>query len=121
VPVPETVVPATVVVSPPKLPQLRGSTADGTPAGLGTDTVLLIIASNRPKYLERCLTKVVEHHPLHSVPIVVSEDQIGGPHAEVGKRRAVAAAVSRARAALVARGGTVVRRAVFSAYGLHRH
>jgi len=42
---------------------------------LGYDTVLLIIASpKRPQYLQRCLEHVVQHHPLHGVAIVVSED-----------------------------------------------
>jgi len=42
---------------------------------LGYDTVLLIIASpKRPQYLQRCLAHVVQHHPLHGVAIVVSED-----------------------------------------------
>ena len=42
---------------------------------LGVDTVLLVMASNRPQYLKRCLSKVVQYHPRGgTVPIVVSED-----------------------------------------------
>lgn len=40
----------------------------------GTDTVLLIIASDRPEYLKRCLTKVLMYHPKVTLPIVISED-----------------------------------------------
>ena len=47
---------------------------------LGRDTVLLIMASNRPEYLKRCLEKVVHYHPgLGHVPIVVSEDGTNKP------------------------------------------
>ena len=44
-------------------------------AALGQDTVLLIIASaGRPQYLQRCLAKVIQFHPLGSAAILVSED-----------------------------------------------
>ena len=50
---------------------------------LGIDTVLLIVASSkRPAYLKRCLEKVIEHHPMTGVSIVVSQD---GESAEVSK------------------------------------
>jgi hypothetical protein len=45
---------------------------------LGTSTVVLIIAHNRPTYLSRCLTAVQRHHPGgNSVPVMVSEDRDG--------------------------------------------
>lgn len=37
-------------------------------------TVLLIICSNRPEYLERTLKHVVKYHPKGSVSVLVSED-----------------------------------------------
>ena len=60
---------------------------------LGRDSVLLIIASNRPQYLERCLNKVVLYHPgSGNVPVVVSED---------GKNTRVRVVVNDARAKLL--------------------
>jgi len=76
-------------------------------AALGDDTLLLIIASNRPDYLKRCLTHVVEHHPLSSVPIVVSQDLLKHkPHFEEQQKQ-VEEAVKEAQDALIKRGGTV--------------
>jgi hypothetical protein len=46
-------------------------TASGS---LGMETVLLIIASDRPNYLQRTLAAVVKYHPRDAVPIVISED-----------------------------------------------
>ena len=57
-------------------------------SSLGTETVLLIMASNRPSYLERCLTHVLRHHPGDAVPIVISQD---------GDAEAVAQVVARAQ------------------------
>ena len=41
---------------------------------LGFATVLLIICSNRPEYLQRSLSYVVKYHPGDSIPIVISQD-----------------------------------------------
>jgi hypothetical protein len=44
----------------------RGNTNSNSKKGassLGLDTALLIIASNRPNYLQRTLEAVVKHHP----------------------------------------------------------
>lgn len=41
---------------------------------LGENTVLLIIASNRPQYLSKTLSYVIKYHPLDSIPIVIAED-----------------------------------------------
>lgn len=41
---------------------------------LGISTLLLIIASNRPDYLQRSLKYVVDYHPRTAVPILVSQD-----------------------------------------------
>eukprot|EP01052_Picozoa_sp_SAG31_P018670 SAG31_NODE_1332_length_8743_cov_20.800810_5_plen_257_part_00 len=45
---------------------------------LGTETVILVMAHNRPQYLQRCLEALLMHHPaagLAVLPIVVSEDR----------------------------------------------
>ncbi len=64
-------------------------------AGLGVYTALLVIASKRPEYLERCLSKVVLYHPgSGALPIVVSED---------GDFKPVRAVVNNARAKLLLR------------------
>jgi alpha-1,3-mannosyl-glycoprotein beta-1,2-N-acetylglucosaminyltransferase len=56
---------------------------------LEDDTVLLIISSNRPEYLKRTLSYVVQYHAPHKLPIVISED---------GSSEAVAAVVRDAKA-----------------------
>ena len=72
--------------------------------GLGPDTLLLVMASARPDYLQRCLDKVVQYHPLHAVSIVVSEDYISEGDR---KHHRVKEVVDRARKSLLARGATV--------------
>ena len=62
--------------------EIKPISNNGGASSLGKDSILLIIASNRPKYLKRCLEKVVKYHPLDGVPIVISED---GEHPEVKK------------------------------------
>jgi alpha-1,3-mannosyl-glycoprotein beta-1,2-N-acetylglucosaminyltransferase len=47
---------------------------------LGLSTLLLIIASNRPDYLQRSLKYVVDYHPRTAVPILISQD---GDHPRV--------------------------------------
>lgn len=49
---------------------------------LGVSTLLLVIASNRPDYLQKSLKYVLEYHPLTSVPILVSQD---GDHPRVNE------------------------------------
>ena len=56
------------VVPPP--PVVAASVADLQPPS----TLLLILASNRPQYLEPCLAGVVKYHPRKDVQVVVSED-----------------------------------------------
>lgn len=56
-------------------------------------TLLLVIASNRPQYLQRCLASVVQHHPRKDVPVLVSED---------GDEASVRLVVDAARAAFLA-------------------
>ncbi|MFX8856579.1 hypothetical protein ABTM81_20575, partial [Acinetobacter baumannii] len=41
---------------------------------LGMDTALLIIAANRPEYLDKTLSYVVKYHPKKSCPILISHD-----------------------------------------------
>lgn len=48
---------------------------------LGFDTVLLVMASDRPNYLQKTLDAVAKYHPRSAVPIIVSED---GFHDQVG-------------------------------------
>jgi alpha-1,3-mannosyl-glycoprotein beta-1,2-N-acetylglucosaminyltransferase len=43
-------------------------------ASLGTETLLLIISSNRPDYLKKTLSYVNQYHPRHAVPILISQD-----------------------------------------------
>lgn len=65
-----------------------GDTQFASPHGsqkLGKDTVLLIMASNRPEYLARCLVHVSHYHPRLAVPIIISQD---------GDRRAVNSVVN---------------------------
>jgi hypothetical protein len=58
---------------PPPLP-----TKDKASVSLGADTVLLVMAHNRPQYLERCLRSLVRHHPGGGLlPVLVSEDRDG--------------------------------------------
>ncbi len=48
-----------------------------TPAkvnNLGEDTVLLIICSNRPDYLKKTLSFILQYHPKKSVPVIISQD-----------------------------------------------
>ena len=42
----------------------RAKVDDPFGLSLGHETVLLIVASNRPEYLSRCLEHVLKHHPL---------------------------------------------------------
>jgi hypothetical protein len=45
---------------------------------LGTDTIVLIIAHNRPTYLSRCLSALQRYHPGgNTLPVIVSEDRDG--------------------------------------------
>jgi alpha-1,3-mannosyl-glycoprotein beta-1,2-N-acetylglucosaminyltransferase len=57
-------------VSQTPLNKLEGKTVNS----LGVDTVLLIICSNRPSYLDRTLSHVIKYHPKQSVPILISQD-----------------------------------------------
>lgn len=41
---------------------------------LGLNTILLIICSNRPDYLKKTLSYVLQFHPRTSVPILISQD-----------------------------------------------
>ena len=50
------------------------SSSSPSPNLLGLDTVLLIVASNRPQYLEKCLNYVIQYHPKTEVPIIITED-----------------------------------------------
>lgn len=47
---------------------------------LGMGTVLLVMASNRPDYLEKSLSYILQYHPRQAVPIVISQD---GDHVAV--------------------------------------
>lgn len=40
----------------------------------GMNTAILIMASNRPEYLHRCLEHILRYHPRIVLPIIVSED-----------------------------------------------
>jgi len=66
---------------------------------LGWDTALLVICSNRPQYLERSLSYVIDYHPGESLPIFISED---------GKSDQVFDVIQKARIKLEARGLTSV-------------
>ncbi|RYH26385.1 hypothetical protein EON65_14660 [archaeon] len=46
---------------------------------LGLSTALLIMASNRPDYLSKCLSFILQYHPNTAVPITISQD--GANHA----------------------------------------
>ncbi len=48
----------------------------------GLDSALLIIAANRPQYLDRTLSHVIKYHPKKSLPIIISHD---GNHEEVNQ------------------------------------
>lgn len=61
--------------------------------GEAPSTLLLVVASNRPQYLQRCLASVVQHHPRKDVPVLVSED---------GNEAAVRLVVDEARTAFLA-------------------
>ena len=52
--------------------------------GLGQETVVLVIAHNRPNYLRRCLAALLSHHPAPGklLPIMISEDQDGASQAQ---------------------------------------
>eukprot|EP01031_Cornospumella_fuschlensis_P041768 gene41768-50984_t len=41
---------------------------------LGLNTVLLVMASNRPEYLKKCLSFILQYHPNTAVPITISQD-----------------------------------------------
>ena len=51
-------------------PPVGAATSDLPPLS----TLLLVLASNRPQYLEPCLAGVVKYHPRKDVQVVVSED-----------------------------------------------
>ena len=61
-------------------PRLRSEVSPNAPSRFSSDSVLLIIASNRPQYLEKSLSFVMQYHPKSGFPIVISED---GFNAEV--------------------------------------
>ena len=46
-------------------------------AGLGMKTIVLVIAHNRPEYLQRCLAALIQHHPSPGkmLPLLISEDR----------------------------------------------
>eukprot|EP01039_Chlorochromonas_danica_P005570 gene5570-6133_t len=43
-------------------------------ASLGMNTILLVIASNRPDYLKKALDYILRYHPRTAVPIIISQD-----------------------------------------------
>ena len=78
-------------------------------ATLGTSTVVLIIAHNRPAYLTRCLAGLVKHHPgAGLLPIIVSEDREGD-----AKGRDVTAAIDSAAEKLRSKGVPAVEHVLF--------
>ena len=56
------------------LSSLTLPSSSSSSSSLGLDTILLIVASNRPQYLEKCLKYVIQYHPKISIPIIVTED-----------------------------------------------
>jgi hypothetical protein len=73
-------------------------------ATLGANTVVLIIAHNRPTYLSRCLSALQRYHPGgNALPVIVSEDRDGEE-----KGRKVDEVVQSAAAKLRAAGAAAV-------------
>ena len=77
--VPPTAVDRPMVQQAP-LPKQTASDGDAPRASvtLGTNTVVLIIAHNRPTYLSRCLSALQRYHPGgNTLPVIISEDRDG--------------------------------------------
>jgi hypothetical protein len=99
----------------------HGTSSGGTSSGgvprasvtLGANTVVLVIAHNRPTYLERCLSALQRYHPGgDTLPVIISEDRDGED-----KGRQVDAVVQSAAANLRAAGATAVDHVKFPGGG----
>jgi alpha-1,3-mannosyl-glycoprotein beta-1,2-N-acetylglucosaminyltransferase len=82
-----TEVPVLLPTSKPKLNDLRTL--------LGQSTVLLVICSSRPEYLQRSLSYIVKYHPGLSLPIIISQD---------GRDERVVNVINEAKKAFIDRG-----------------
>ena len=55
-----------IIANTVSAPSIKTHISSKRSDGLGVDTVLLIIASNRPQYLEQCLRTVIDNYPYSS-------------------------------------------------------
>jgi alpha-1,3-mannosyl-glycoprotein beta-1,2-N-acetylglucosaminyltransferase len=88
-------IPVQSTETPVLLPTIKPTPRNDANALLGQSTVLLVICSSRPEYLQRSLSYVVKYHPGGSLPIVISQD---------GHDQQVLKVINEAKENLLARG-----------------